>query len=131
MSGDDDDNIAKDCERWNDADKAALGFSQDVSYPAAHVADVRLSGSSGNPLEPPAPITWDMHTVIDTTNAESPKAYVEFDHTCFPAHQIKVNETSIYSYQPPRTDVGYRFDCLFLHINKLVGQTPTKAVPSQ
>jgi hypothetical protein len=64
------------------------------------------------------------------SEAKAQCAYVNYNHTCFPAHQIKVNGQIIYAYSPPSTDPLYVFGCLVQHINKLVGVSPTKTVPA-
>lgn len=68
--------------------------------------------------------------VIDTTNPASPTAYVNYSHTCYPAHQIKVNGTIIYEYHPLAEDTNYIFQCLTLHIGTVTGQTSAVMVPT-
>src|SRR5713101_809021 len=124
LSNADEDGIANDCYLWNNANKIYQPFDYDVTFPYAHQAQVHQFGSAYNPLEnSSATITWDMRTVLDTTNQQSPTAYVNYNHTCYPAHQIKVNGTVIYSYTPPDNSPPYLFDCLVSHINKVVGVT--------
>ncbi len=54
---------------WNDAAFAPRNFSYDVSFPYSHQGQVHYPGSAANPFESQfATITWDMRTVIDTTN---------------------------------------------------------------
>jgi hypothetical protein len=131
LSSLDEDGVAHDCYLWNDAATATPAFSYDVSYPYVHQAQVHYTGSASNPLESSsATITWDMRTVLDTTNQQSPTAYVNYNHTCYPAHQIKVNGVVAYFYTPPSNDPSYLFGCLVLHTNKLVGQTSPMTVPS-
>ena len=71
-----------------------------------------------------------MRTVLDTTNPSSPTAYVNYNHTCYPAHQIKVNGAVIYSYIPPDDSSNYLFTCLVLHDYKRVGVTQPTSVPT-
>ncbi len=131
LSNLDEDGIPNDCYLWNAAATATPAFSYDVSYPYAHQAQVHYTGSAANPLESSlATITWDMRTVLDTTNQQSPTAYVNYNHTCYPSHQIKVNGVVVYFYTPPSNDPSYLFGCLVLHTNKLVGQTQPMTVPS-
>jgi hypothetical protein len=129
LSAADEDGIANDCHLWNASGKADPGgFLYDVSFPYAHQGQVHFDGSSSNPLDPAAPILWDMRTVVDTTNPSKPTAIVNYNHTCYPSHQVKVNGTIVYLYTPPQNDSGYIFNCLALHLNKVVGQqqTPTQ-----
>ena len=114
LSSADEDGVANDCSKWNKAGQATPAFSYDVSFPFANQGQVHFSGASSNPLENAyAPITWDMRTVLNTTDAQSPTGYVNYNHTCYPAHQIKVNGQVIYSYPPPRNDLTYITGCLF------------------
>ncbi len=127
----DEDGVSLDCYLWNNAGKATPAFSYDVTYPYAYQGQVHYVGSSANPLEPPAPITWDIRTVVDATNPYAPTAYVNYNHTCYPAHQIKVNGTLVYSYSPASNDLAYITGCLFAHTGKIIGQTSAKPVPPQ
>jgi hypothetical protein len=123
LSAADEDGIPNDCRLWNQSGTASpSGFTYDASYPVAHQGQVHFSGSASNPLEPPAPINWDMRTVINTPNPAAPTAIVNYNHTCFPAHQIKVNGTIVYLYTPPRNDTTYIFGCLALQSGKIIGQ---------
>jgi hypothetical protein len=131
LSAADEDGIANDCHLWNASGKANPGgFLYDVSFPYAHQGQVHFDGSSSNPLEPPAPILWDMRTVIDTTNPAAPTAIVNYNHTCYPSHQIKVNEKVVYLYTPPENDAAYIFGCLTGILTKISGhQTTPTPVP--
>jgi hypothetical protein len=127
----DEDGVPLDCYLWNDAAKATPAFSHDESYPSAHQAQAHYAGSASNPLETSqATITWDLHTVLDTTNPQSPTGYVNYNHTCYPAHQIKVNGALIYLYTPPRNDPDYLTGCLLFHIGMVSGQTSSVSVPA-
>ena len=131
LSSTDEDGIANDCWLWNNAKKTPQPTSYDVSYPYAHQAQVHYVGSVYNSLESSiATITWDMRTVLDTTNPQSPTAYVNYNHTCYPAHQIKVNGAVIYSYIPPDDSPNYLLTCLVLHDFKRVGVTQPTSVPT-
>jgi hypothetical protein len=128
LSAADEDNIPNDCHLWNAAATSTQGSAFDVSYPYSHQAQVHFDGAVTNPLESNAPITWDMRAVIDTTNPQAPTALVNYNHTCYPSHQIKVNGAVVYLYTPPENDLTYIFDCLALELNKVIGQqaTPTQ-----
>ncbi len=131
LSSRDEDGIPNDCYVWNNAGKAVPNFSYDVSFPNAHQGQVHYTGSVSNPLESQlATIQWDMRTVIDATNPQAPKAYVNYTHTCYPAHQIKVNGAIVYSYFPVREDPNYIFNCLSLHTGTVTGQTQPTPVPT-
>ena len=130
LSSADEDGIPNDCYLWNNAATATPAFSQFVNFPYAHQGQVEFSGASSNPLESTyAPITWDMRTVVDTTNPQSPTAYVNYNHTCYPSHQIKVNNQVIYLYTPPRNDLVYITGCLYFQTGKITGQTNPTTVP--
>jgi hypothetical protein len=132
LSQADEDGIELDCFLWNDAGKAVPAFSYDVSYPYAYQGQVHYSGSASNPLESLSPpIAWDMRVVVDTTNPNSPTASVNYNHTCYPAHQIKVNGTIVYLYTPPENNLAYITACLAQINPKITGQTSAVPVPLQ
>lgn len=133
LSTADEDGVPLDCYLWNNSAFASTqNFSYDVSFPYSHQGQVHDTGSASNPLESSlATITWDMRTVIDTTNPQSPTAYVSYNHTCYPSHQIKVNGQVVYLYTPPQNDFNYLTNCLLFHNNKVTGQTNPVSVPAQ
>ncbi len=56
-----------------------------------------LQGSGSNPLENPlATITWNMF-IVPSDYPNNPSVTVNYQHTCYPAHIIKVNGTVVYS----------------------------------
>lgn len=114
-SGLDEDNVGGDCSKWNAAGHAATTNMQtySVSYPYATQAQVHLSGSAANPLEPGPAIVWNMNVVVDDSNPASPTAYVNYSHTCYPAHIIKVNGAIVYTYLPSGNSEFYLAACLF------------------
>jgi hypothetical protein len=131
LSSADEDGIPDDCILWNDAGKAdPSGFSHDESFPYSHQGQSHFAGSTCNPLEPCATIDWDMRTVIDTSNPQAPTAYVNYNHTCYPAHQVKVNGQVVYNYTPPSNDPSYVSSCLLFKLNKRIGQTQPVPVPT-
>jgi YD repeat-containing protein len=131
LSSRDEDGIPNDCYLWNNAKKTPQATTYDVSYPYAHQAQVHYVGSVFNSLESSAAtITWDMRTVLDTTNPQSPTAYVNYNHTCYPAHIIRVNGAVVYSYIPPSNSPQQLLNCLVFHDTKVVGQTQPMVVPT-
>jgi hypothetical protein len=128
----DEDNIQNDCYLWNNKGKAdPSGFTYDVTFPYSNQGQVHFAGSSSNPLESQlARISWDMRTSITTSLTSSSTALVHYNHTCYPAHQIKVNGTVVYLYTPPRNDTTYLFNCLVLQLDKVTGSQST-ATPVQ
>jgi len=134
LSSLDEDGIANDCYLWNASGQApTTGIAYDVSYPYPHQGQVHFDGSASNPLESSwAAIQWDMRTVVDATNPSAPTAIVNYNHTCYPSHQIKVNGQVVYLYTPPSNDLAYITACLVLNgNNKIIGQqtTPTQVPP--
>lgn len=124
--------MADDCYLWNAQGKAdPSGFGEDYSFPYVTQVQSHFYGSSSNPLEPPSPIQWDMRTVVDASNPSAPTAYVNYNHTCYPAHQIKVNSTVVYSYIPPSNSATVIFNCLALVNAKVIGQTAATPVSPQ
>ena len=132
LSQADEDGIQYDCHLWNDAGQAdSSGFEHDETYPLNSQGQVHFTGSAGNPLEPvDPPITWDMRTVINI-QSDGATAYVNYNHTCYPAHQVKVNGQIIYSYIPPRNDLIYITGCLSQLNPKIVGQSSPVSIPVQ
>ena len=134
LSSLDEDGVANDCYLWNNSGKASTsGLLYDVSNPYAHQSQVHYDGSASNPLESQlGAIQWDMRTLIDTSNPSAPTALVNYNHTCYPSHQIKVNGKVVYLYTPPSNSLTYITGCLvFNGNNKIVGQqsTPTQVPP--
>lgn len=126
LSAADEDGIPNDCTLWNAQAQANPGGAFDVTYPFSHQAQVHFDGAVTNPLESvSAPIAWDMRTVLNTTSLLSPTAIVNYNHTCYPSHQIKVNGRVVYLYTPSRNDPTYIFGCLFLQTGKIIGQQST------
>jgi len=136
--GADEDNVQYDCHLWNNKGHADTGNMQNysVSFPTATSTSVLLSGSAGNPLEPPgADISWAMLVNVDDTNKSSPTAYVVYSHTCYPAFNVKVNGTVIYDSQnigyPQSNMTAYIGPCLG-GLGRIVnGQTSPVVVPQQ
>lgn len=57
-------------------------------------------------------------------------AIVNYNHTCYPAHQVKVNGRVVYLYTPGSNEPTFIFECLALELFKVVGeQTSTTPVP--
>lgn len=110
-----------------------------VSFPTGTSTSVLLSGSAGNPLEPPgADISWSMLVNVDDTNKASPTAYVVYSHTCYPAFNVKVNGTVIYDSQqiqplgyPLSNATAYIGACLTTLGRIVNGQTLPVVIPAQ
>jgi hypothetical protein len=130
--GIDEDAFAGDCYRWNASD---FGPTNDmngpiVSYPTNTKAQLNVYGTTSNPLEPAfAQIRWNMTITVDDSNPNAPTAQVSYTHSCYPAHIVKVNGTTVYEYWPPRNDTMWLHECLLLNLNPLVGQTQPVPVP--
>jgi hypothetical protein len=124
LSAGDEDGIARDCWLWNDSGYASTDdFHQDVSFPYPTQGQAHNYGTASNPLESSlAKIAWDMRTVIDYSNLDNVTGIVNYNHTCFPAHIIKVNDHTIYSWTPPRNDTDYITGCLLFQQGKIIGQ---------
>jgi hypothetical protein len=137
-TGADEDNIQYDCVRWNDrghGDTSQMNVLPPVSFPSATQAQVELVGATANPLEPPAgdTIAWDMRVVIDDSNPSAPTAIVNYNHTCYPAHIVKVNDRKVYEFIPQYNGLDTIAPCLYrVPGTKIIGQqaTPT-VVPTQ
>jgi hypothetical protein len=117
---------------WNKSGYAGetITNNHNVSDSVPYESQITLNGSASNPLENPlAAIAWNM-LVAPIGYPNSPSVTVNYQHTCYPAHIIKVNGTVVYSYQPPRNDPGYLFQCLVLGVGGISGSTAAIPVPS-
>jgi|SRR6185437_16183236 len=89
-------------------------------------------GTASNPLETSlAKISWDMRVIMDGSNPNNARVTeVDYNHTCFPSHIIKVQEYTVYYYGPPRSDPTYVAGCLVFQQGKIIGTSkPNKQVP--
>ena len=128
------DSVYYDCYLFNNEAKAKPAFSYTVTFPYPHQAQVLFYGAVSNPLDAAAgPITWNVRTVINTSNPTAPTGYVNYNTTCFPAHEVQVdNGTPLFSYMPSTSATAYIATCLGLNgttgINPIVGQTQPTAI---
>ncbi len=131
----DEDGIRYDCSLWNDVGMASpAGFQYSIGSPGSNQEAVTFTGSAGNPLELPSalgPISWTVTTLVDARNRQAPKATVVALHTCYPAHQVKVNGQIVYSYIPLQNDIVYITNCLTGVYPPVSGQAGPVTVPSQ
>jgi hypothetical protein len=132
LSDFDEDGKPGDCLLWNGTKKAPVAFLEFADFPSIHQGRVDFSGAGANPLEPDlGAITWIMSTLVDTSNRASPTATVTYNHTCYPAHQIKVNGKVVYKYIPTFNDVTRILGCLTGTLSAISGQTPPVAIAIQ
>jgi hypothetical protein len=128
------DSVYYDCYLFNNEAKAKPAFSYTVTFPYPHQAQVLFYGAVSNPLDAAAgPITWNVRTVINTSNPTAPTGYVNYNTTFFPAHEVQVdNGTPLFSYMPSTSATAYIATCLGLNgttgINPIVGQTQPTAI---
>jgi hypothetical protein len=103
-----------------------------VSGSTSQNGNAHFYGTASNPLETSlAKISWDMRVLMDGSDPNNAVVTsVNYNHTCFPAHIIKVQEYTVYYWGPPRADTTYVAGCLLFQQGKIVGQTsPNKRVP--
>ncbi|MGO4883234.1 MAG: hypothetical protein ACLP59_20800 [Bryobacteraceae bacterium] len=128
LSSADEDGVYNDCYLANDIGHAGTsGMSITTSF-KSHAATAGLTGSISNPLPFFSfPISWNMAVNVNDSNAASPTAYVVASHTCYPAHTVSVNGTTIYSYVPTNNSTTYLTYCLsgLGYIGPLTGSTYT------
>lgn len=134
----DEDGVPNDCYLWNDTAQAPYSNFTYSSYNyQTNVGALTFSGNASNPLETTlAAIDWSMTTFIDLSNPSQPMASVTYNHTCYPAHQVKVgaSNTVVYSYTPPSNTLPYITSCLTMGVNLLTevsGTTPSVPVTAQ
>ena len=98
-------------------------WGYDMSFPDSTQGQAHFSGTGSNPFESSlARISWDMRTVINTSDLTNVTAYVNYNHTCYPAHGIKVNNYTLYRWEPPRNDADWITGCLVFQQGKIIGQ---------
>jgi hypothetical protein len=134
-TGMDEDNRAFDCKLWNRSGQALMTDMQipTASFPYATQAQVLFIGDASNPLQSAIdpPIRWNNRVVVDESNPTAPTAYVNYNHTCYPAHVVFVNGTKVYEYLPPQNDIYYVARCLFQDNPKVTGVSTPMQVPVQ
>ncbi len=130
--GADEDQVSDDCALWHQKGRAT---SIDMQTPSTSFSvqnlSTTLSGKVDNPNEQSAPgsgIKWNMSVNI---NSAIGNATIAYNHTCYPAHILKINGTVVYSYLPPQNDTFYIFKCLFTPFFPVIGVTSPVAVPSK
>ena len=64
-----------------------------------------------------------MGVAIDGGNPTNTVTRIDDNHSCFPAHVVKTQRFTVYSWQTPRTDANYVFGRLVLQQGKIVGNT--------
>jgi hypothetical protein len=108
-SGADEDGVPNDCLLWNakgHADTSAM-LGHSVTF-VSSTSSVNLYGFGANPLEqfepPGLGVSWNMTVNIDSSKKT---AFVNYTHTCYPAHIVKVNGTVVYSYIPGPDNTFY------------------------
>jgi hypothetical protein len=138
LSARDEDNVPHDCYLWNWTAQAPYSnFSYTPLNEGTNLGALQLSGSASNPLETTlAAISWNMITTINVSNPSQPTASVQYNHTCYPAHQVKVgpDNTVVYSYTPPYNNLAYIAACLTSGVNLLTevtGTTSFVSIPTQ
>ncbi len=135
LSSADEDNVPNDCYLWNQADYADMSMmfgDLTITGPTGESGNAHFDGTASNPLEnSTAKIAWDMRVTMDGSDPNNARVTtVDYNHTCFPAHVVKVQEWTVYHYEPPSSDTTYVFGCLVLQQGKIIGQSqPNEQVP--
>jgi hypothetical protein len=137
-TGADEDGIRYDCRFWNDWGQSSTSQMQqyNIAYPSSTQVKVGLLGLGQDPLEPKfGGIQWSVAVTIDDSNPSAPSAYVNYAHTCYPAHNVKVNGFVVYDSQrdigfPQQNTTGYLMNCLAF-APLVTGQTQPVAIPRQ
>jgi hypothetical protein len=94
-------------------------------------ASVTMTGTGQNPLSIPfGSIKWNMTTQI---NVGSNTGFVIYSHTCYPAHQVKVANTTLYSYPSPdntsfNNSTAYIAGCLTGVLSQVSDTSPTMTI---
>ena len=95
-----------DCYLRNEvgkADPSSWTYNATVNPSGALVT---MKGESQNPISTPkiGSIKWNMTVHVD---AVANTGYVEYSHSCYPAHQVRVGNTNLYVYPPPSNSLAY------------------------
>jgi len=128
LSSADEDGKYNDCYLANATGHASTGsMSVTVSFPGSHAATAGLSGSAGNPLVffSGYPTSWNMAVSLNDAAPSAPTAQAVASHTCYPAHTVTVNGTTIYNFQPTDNSLTTITKCLsgIGYIGPVTGQT--------
>ena len=137
LSSRDEDNVWHDCylaNNYGSASTTDMHGDLSVSGSTWENGNAHFYGTASNPLESSAAkIAWDMRVIADGSNPyKGIVKTVNFNHTCFPAHNIKAQTWTVYSYVPSRSDAPYIATCLVAQLGKIIGQSsPNEQVPCQ
>jgi hypothetical protein len=135
LSALDEDGVPDDClywHQWGFADKSNMHGELNITGPTGESGNARFYGEAANPLESPlARISWDMKIYMDGSNPTNARVTtINFNHSCFPAHNIKTQHTTVYNWSPPRADTAYVAGCLVFQLGRIVGEMyPNRHVP--
>jgi hypothetical protein len=125
----DEDGVPSDCYRWTGTQQAPYSsFTYSTSSGGSNVGAITFAGSASDPFENALnAVTWQITTTINVTNPSAPTAKVNYNHTCYPAHQVKVgaNNTVVYTYTPPEDDTVYIGLCLAFGVDLLTEESGT------
>ncbi len=115
------DGVANDCKLWNGAGHAQFGEGSNTSswaaIPSSSNIVVKLIGRISNPLESSkSAIQWNVSTTINNTGGKSTATvFVSGGVTCYPSHQILVNDTNVAFFAAPQNPtLAYITGCLVL-----------------
>jgi hypothetical protein len=127
----DDDSIGNDCHWWNAEDQAdSSSFLLEKDYPAIHQGHVRFKGAAANPLVISPEIDWEFDIVVDAANPSYTTARLTWKHDCYPAHVVKINGKTVYSYVPDVHDWTFITQCLS-GVGQVIDSVGPIAVPPQ
>lgn len=131
----DEDGVSEDCLKWHQSgygSTSSMSGDLTVSGATQQNGSARFFGTAANPLESSlARISWDMRVNVNGDNPTNARVTtINYNHSCFPAHVVKVQRFTTYYWGPPRSDTTYVFGCLVLQQGKIEGQSsPNKQVP--
>jgi hypothetical protein len=135
LTAQDEDGIGDDCflwHQWGFASMSNMHGELNITGPTGESGNARFHGTASNPLEDPvARIAWDMRVTMNGSNPTDARVTsVNYNHTCFPSHIIKVQHTTVYYWGPRRADPTYVTGCLVFQLDKQIGEVhPNKKVP--
>jgi hypothetical protein len=130
LSSQDEDGVGGDCYLWNAHGYASTSnMFYSVSFPSAGQGTIEYSGSTANPLEPSfGAITWDVTPDITESSPSAASAFVNYDVTCYPSHQVKINGSVVWLYTPSSNSTTYIVGCLTGILSHVTGSTSSTSV---
>jgi hypothetical protein len=113
------DGIPNDCYKWTGQDQAQFGQNGNTATitttAGVNATTVNYTGQSTNPLQSPSvgAIRWNVSVTVNKTTGWSTHVFVSGAVSCYPSHQIVVNNVPVASFAAPiDPGITYITNCL-------------------